>query len=145
MVLCWIALPVFLVLSIFSVKYRRLTKESFECLWRTATLRPCQSSLDQTLRADITARLMKRSPSIARLFYHNYKLLAFIVLVLMIVSTYFTALGIYNYIHYGNCNGAQSTAFCIIDAALGKPAQSSLLPLNTTECMNQTNQTFRGV
>ena len=145
MVLCWIALPVFLFLSIFSVKYRRLTKESFHCLWRTATLRPCQSSLDQTLRADITARLMKRSPALARFFYHQYKLLAFIILVLMLASTYFTAVGIYNYIQYGNCNGADSTAFCAINAALGNPTQPALVPVNTTECLNQTNQTFRGV
>ena len=143
--LCWIALPVFLFLSIFSVKYRRLTKESFHCLWNTMTLRPCQASIDQTLRADITATLMKRSPSLARFFYHQYKLIAFIVLMLMLASTYFTAVGIYNYIQYGNCNGADSTAFCAINAALGNPTQPAFVQVNTTECLNQTNQTFRGV
>lgn len=141
MVLCWIALPIFLFLSIFSVKYRKLTIESFQCLWRTATLRPCQSSLDERLRSDITAKLMKRTPTLARGFYNNYKIISLVILIIMILSTYFTGIGVYNYIKYGNCNGADSTAFCVINAALGKetPKQVTLVNNTSLDCFNQTS------
>lgn len=142
MVLCWIALPVFLFLGLFSVKYRRLARESLECFWRTATLRPCQSSLDERLRSDITGKLMTQTPHLARFFYHHYKLVSVIFLILMLASTYFTGVGVYNYITYGNCNGADSTAFCVINAALGQPTQNRILTnANTSalDCFNQTN------
>lgn len=141
MVLCWIALPVFVFLGLFSVKYRRLAKESFECLWRTAIFRPCKSSLDERLRTDITGKLIKRTPRVARFFYHKYKLIAFIFLILMLASTYFTGAGIYNYIRYGNCNGQDSSAFCIINAARGEQTPPHITTVNKTaaECFNQTD------
>ncbi len=141
MVLCWIALPIFLFLSIFSAKYRRLTIESIQCLWRTATLRPCKSSLDQRLRSDITAKLMKSNPRLAKGFYNNYKTISFLILVVMLISAYFTGAGIYNYIKYGNCNGADSTAFCVINAALGKETPNQATIVNSTQlnCFNQTS------
>lgn len=140
MVLCWIALPVFVFLGLFSVKYRKLAQESLECIWRITTLRPCKSSLDERIRSDITGKLMKRTPKIAKIFYTHYKIIAILVLILMIVSTYFTAVGVYNYIQYGNCNGADSTAFCIVNAALGEKNPPSITSNKSAiECFNQTS------
>jgi hypothetical protein len=117
MVLCLLALPVFAVLSIFSVKYRRLTKDALECLFKTVTLRKCTSGLDDRIRSDITGTFLKYSPKTARFFYKNYKIISWIILILFLLSTYFSAVGVYNYAKYGNCNGAQSTAFCVIKSA----------------------------
>lgn len=140
MVLCWIAVPVFVILGLFSVKYRKLARESIECIWRMTTFRPCKSSLDERLRSDITGKLMKRTPTLAKLFYKHYKLLVVIVVLLMIASTYLTAIGVYNYVQYGNCNGADSTTFCIVNAALGEQTPSSITSNHTaSECFNQTN------
>ncbi|MEK6858534.1 MAG: hypothetical protein AABX53_01320 [Nanoarchaeota archaeon] len=139
MVLCWIALPVFVLLGLFSVKYRRLAKESLDCIWRMTTFRPCRSSLDERLRSDITGTLMKRTPRLARLFYHQYKVISILFLILMIASTYVTGIGIYNYIQYGNCNGADSTAFCVINAALGQQTQTHITANQSAlDCFNQT-------
>lgn len=142
MVLCWIALPVFLFLSIFSVKYRRLTAEALDCIWRTAIFRPCRSNLDERLRSDITGKLIDRNPRLARFFYNNYKLISFIFIALMLVSAYLTGAGVYNYIKHGNCNGADSKTFCVINAALGKQNFNNIVPPNKTslECLNQSLQ-----
>ncbi|MBU0907801.1 MAG: DsbA family protein [Nanoarchaeota archaeon] len=115
MVLCWIALPVFAVLAIFSARYRRLTVESLECLFRTATLQKCQSGLDDRMKSQITGKLLRFSPASARFFYKHYKIISFVLLIVFIWSTYISAVAIYNYIEYGNCNGPDSDGFCILD------------------------------
>ncbi len=124
MVLCWIALPIFALLGIVSAKYRKLTVESLKCIWRTTTLRPCQSSLDEQLRSNITGALMHRWPAGARFFYNNYKFIAVVILILMLASTYFTIQGVYNYWIYGNCNGPNSSALCILSEVLGNSTAS---------------------
>jgi len=124
MVLCWIALPIFAILGIFSARYRRLTRDSFECLFKTMTFRKCQTGLDDKFKSDITATVMKFSPRTAGFVYKNYKLLSWIFLILLVWSTYYTSIGVYNYIQYGNCNGPDSTGFCIFDP-LGENSQIS--------------------
>lgn len=120
MVLCLLALPIFAVLGIFSLKYRKLTKDALDCLFRTVTLRKCTSGLDDRIRSDITGTFLKFSPRIARFFYKNYKIISWIILILFLLSTYYSVEGVYNYVKYGNCNGESSTAFCVIKAAENK-------------------------
>jgi len=115
MVLCLLALPVLLVLGIFSVKYRRLAKDALHCLSRTVTFRKCESGLDDRIRAGITGSILKFSPSIARIVYQNYKLLSWLFVILMVWSAYASSVGFYNYYYYGNCNGPESTGFCLFD------------------------------
>lgn len=115
MVLCFIALPIFAILGIFSLKYRKLAKDSLQCLFKTVTLRKCESGLDDRIRASITGKLMRFSTKGAGFVYRHYKLLSFLVLLLFIWSTYTGAVGVYNYYEYGNCNGPESTGFCILD------------------------------
>ena len=136
MVLCWIALPVFALLGLFSLKYRRLTKEAFYCLSRKIQRRPCTSSLDERIRGDVTGSLMKFSPSIAKGFYKHYKAIVFITLIITILSTVFAVIGIYNYVQYGNCNGKDSSEFCIIDKALNdtKEEKNPLIVLPNISC-----------
>lgn len=124
MVLCLLALPVFAVLSIFSVKYRKLTMEALDCLFKTATLRKCRSGLDDRIKADVTGRMLKYSPKAAGFIYRHYKLLSWIVLALFVWSIYGTSVGIYNYAVYGNCNGPADTGFCMLDPT-GKNSKTS--------------------
>ena len=120
MVLCWVALPVFAVLGIFSVKYRRLAKESLECLFMTATFRKCQSGMDDRIKSQITGRLLKFSPKSARFFYKNYKVISFVILVVFLWSAYASGTAIYNYAVHGNCNGPDSDGFCVLDVDDGE-------------------------
>ncbi len=115
MVLCLVALPIFAVLGIFSVKYRRLTLEALDCLFRTVTLRKCKSDLDNKIKADITGTVLKYSPKTAKFVYKHYKVLSWIILIIFLWSFYVSAVGLYNYINYGNCNGPESIDFCIFD------------------------------
>lgn len=114
MVLCLLALPIFAVLSIFSLKYRKLTKDSLDCLFKTVTLRKCSTGLDDKIRSDVTGTFLKYSPRTARFFYKNYKIISWIILILFLWSIYAGSIGVYNYAKYGNCNGEASAAFCVI-------------------------------
>ena len=115
MVLCLIALPLFAILGIFSLKYRKLAKDSLECIFKTATLRKCESGLDDRIRAGITGRLLKHFPKAAKLLYNNYKIFSWVMLALFVWSIYGSSVGIYNYVEYGNCNGPADTGFCLLD------------------------------
>jgi len=115
MVLCWIALPVFAFLGIFSAKYRKLTKDAFECFYKTTTFRKCESGLDDKIRSDISGTFLKFSPKTAKFVYKNYKLLSWVFVIVLIWSSYVGAVGLYNYLNYGNCNGPTSNKFCLLD------------------------------
>lgn len=115
MALCLIALPIFAILGIFSIKYRKLAKDSLHCLFRTATLRKCESGLDDQIKAGITGRLLKFSPPAAKFFYRHYKLISLLILALFIWSGVEGVAGTINYVKYGNCNGPESSGFCIFD------------------------------
>ncbi len=115
MVLCIIALPVFAILGLFSLKFRKLTMESLECMFRTVTFRRCRSGLDDRIRSGFTGKLMRVNSGLAKVFYKNYKLISWILLIVFIWATYTSAVGIYNYNIYGNCNGPESTGFCLLD------------------------------
>ena len=84
MVLCLLALPIFAILGIFSLKYRKLTKDSLECLFKTITLKKCSSGLDDKIRSDVTGTFLKYSPKTARFFYKHYKIISWIILIIFI-------------------------------------------------------------
>lgn len=115
MVLCLLALPIFAILGIFSVKYRKLTKDALECLFKTVTLRKCESGLDDRIQSSITGMFLKFSPRLAKFFYKYYKIISFLILALFIWSIVISGIGLYNYIQYGNCNGPAAVGFCIFD------------------------------
>lgn len=130
MVLCLLSLPLFAVIGIFSVKYRKLTKDALECLFKTVTLRKCKSGLDDRIKADLTGRVLKFSPKTARIFYKHYKIISWIILVIFLWSFYASSIGVYNYVTYGNCNGPESTGFCMLDPA-GKNSKVSEIDITT--------------
>jgi len=110
-----LALPVFAVLAIFSVKYRRLTLDALDCLFRTVQLKKCDTGLDQKIKASLTGKVFKFSPSLGGFFYKHYKIISWVILILFIWSFFTGSVGLYNYIQYGNCNGPGSTGICIFD------------------------------
>ena len=115
MVLCWIALPIFAVLGIFSVKYRKLTLDALDCMFRTITLRKCHSGLDKRIKAHITGTILKYSPPVAKFVQKYYAVLSWVFVLLFFWSLITGAIGLYNFAQYGNCNGPESTGFCVFD------------------------------
>ncbi|VVC01619.1 Thioredoxin [uncultured archaeon] len=120
MVLCIVALPVFAILSLFSAKYRSLARRAFDCVVRRVTLRPCETGLDEELKASALAGIMRLSPAAAGFVSRNFQAFSFLFTLLFIASIVFTAQGIYNFVVYGNCNGPEG-GFCIYNG-LQNPA-----------------------
>ena len=110
--LCFVALAVFLVLSIFSAKYRPLARRALDCVVKKATLRPCDTGLDEEIKAASISGIMKVSPGGASFLNRHFTAFSLLFTLLFFVSLFFAAQGLYNFVIYGNCNGFEG-GFCI--------------------------------
>ena len=119
MVLCIIAFLVFSVMSIFSAKYRPLARKGLECVLRTVTLRPCETGLDDQIKADLVSALLKRSPDAARLVNRHFVLLSWMFVLITLASFGYMIYGIYNFYLYGNCEGPGAVGACILNDLTG--------------------------
>lgn len=79
-----------------------------------ATLRPCQSRIDQRIKSGVSGKLMKKHPKIAKFTYKNFKTISWIFFIIFVASLVFTVWGVVNFAVYGNCNGPVSNSFCIL-------------------------------
>ncbi|MFA5108220.1 MAG: thioredoxin domain-containing protein [Candidatus Micrarchaeia archaeon] len=117
--LCFVALIVFAILGIFSAKYRALAIEAFGCVGRTMTLRPCESKLDERIKATLVAKTLEHSPPLAKALHKHFALFSLLFTLLFFGSMIYSVAAVYNYWAYGNCNGPNSSAFCVFDAVAG--------------------------
>ncbi len=97
MVLCIIAFVVFSIMSIFSAKYRPLAKKGFECVFRTLTMRPCDTGLDEQIKAEIVSGILKYSPKSARFVNLHFTALSWIFVLLTLGSLVYSAYSVYNF------------------------------------------------
>jgi protein-disulfide isomerase len=118
--ICFIALIVFGILGVFSVTYRKVAWEAFDCVFRKTTFRKCRSNLDERLKSQIIGRLMRKNAKTARVVFKNFEIISFIFTILLIVSMVYSAYASYNFVRYGNCNGP-GEEFCIFDAVIDNP------------------------
>jgi len=126
MVLCFVALFVFGILGIFSAKYRALARGALDCVVRIVTLRPCESKLDERLHAKIVAKLLPVFPAGARAVHKNFQAFSILLVVLFFGSMIYSGVSVYNYWAYGNCNGPNSSEYCVFDAVLGAKGPAGL-------------------
>ena len=119
MVLCIIAFFVLAVMSIFSAKYRPMAKEAFGCVFKTITLKPCDTGMDDRIKAEVVSKVLKVSPTAARLTNRHFTFLSWVFVLLTLVSLAYSAAGVYNFYFYGNCDGPQSTGACILNDLTG--------------------------
>lgn len=119
MVLCIIAFVVFSVMSIFSAKYRPLARKGFECVFRTITMRPCDTGLDEQIKAGLVSGLLKYSPGAAKALNRHFTLFSWIFVLLTVGSLAYAAYGLYNFYAYGNCDGPTATGACILNDLTG--------------------------
>lgn len=104
--LCLAALIVFGILGIFSASHRHLAKEAILCVLRRLAFRPCQAGVGEILKGKIIGWLLRRQSPLAGWAYKHFEILSWIFVILMIVSTVYTARGIYFYARYGTCDPA---------------------------------------
>jgi hypothetical protein len=111
--ICIIALIVFGILGIFSISYRKLAKEAFDCVFRKFTFRKCRTNLDQRLKGQITGKIMRHNVKAGAFVYKKFEILSFIFTILMMASFIYSAYSVYNLIIYDNCNGEQG-GVCVL-------------------------------
>ena len=115
MALCLVALPFLVVLGLFSAKYRQLAKESFRCVFSTITFRPCDASVDQKIRAQVTASLAKTSKPLARFTRKYFTLLSYVFVILSVLTVAYVGYAGVQYYLWGNCYGPDADGFCVFD------------------------------
>src|SRR3989344_7521407 len=115
MVLCIIGIVIFGILGIFSAKYRTYFRESMRCFSRMATLRPCDTDFDNRMKSKIAGKLMARNAAAASFVFNHFRVISWIFVILFAISIALTINGVYNAWAYGNCNGPESGAFCILN------------------------------
>ena len=113
--ICILAMIVFGIMGIFSAKYRIIAKEAFNCVFKKLTFRKCDTGLDTRLKSQITGKFLKVSPRLGKTVYKYFEVFSWIFLILTLASIFFVVKGVYFYAIYGNCNGPNSTQFCIFD------------------------------
>ncbi|KKP31946.1 MAG: hypothetical protein A2312_00305 [Candidatus Staskawiczbacteria bacterium RIFOXYB2_FULL_32_9] len=113
--ICIIALVVFSIMGIFSLTYRNLAKEAFDCVFRRITFRPCNTGFNEKIKSQLVAKLLNKSVFAARIFNKYFEVFSWAFLILMVWSTFYTVRGGYNYYLYGSCNGLNQVGFCALD------------------------------
>ncbi|MEM2954899.1 MAG: thioredoxin family protein [Candidatus Nanoarchaeia archaeon] len=121
--LCFVAMIVFGILSIFSAKYRKYAKEAFKCVFLRATLRPCTSNLNEELRGKILTKLMK-FPKLAKFTHRHFEAISWIFTITFFLSLGYTGYSLYNLAVHGTCDPA--TGHCIF-----VPKNATEIPENT--------------
>lgn len=140
---CFLALIVFAILGIFSASNRALAKEALSCVFTRVTFRPCTTNFREKMKAKLIGKLVNRSEKVARLVNKHFEMLSWAFFILGVVSTIWTAKGVYDYYLYGNCNGLNSTGFCAFDP---KGINSSVSGLNEkcyTKSPTEANVTLK--
>ena len=144
--ICFIALIVFAILGIFSAKYRNYSKEAFDCVFRRLTLRKCETAFDKKMKMKVTGKLMKTSPKVGGVVFKHFELISWVFTALMIISFAYSALGVYNFILYDNCEGPNAIGLCIYNEITGKltngmndpSCESSHCAIHGCDCTDET-------
>ncbi len=124
--ICLIALFVFGILGLFSATHRIYFKEAFDCVFRRVTLRKCNTGFDKKMKSKIMGKLLRKSPKTAKRVYKHFEAISWFFTILMIVSFAYSVDGLYNWYVYGNCNGENTSGFCIFNVANGNNPSISL-------------------
>ena len=110
MVICIVAMVVFSILGIFSVRWRRVAKEAFHCVFRMIQFKPCDVQLEEKIKSKLTTKLMK-IPKLARFIYKNFKIISWIFTIAFFASMFYTLYSLYNLAVYGSCSPGASCIF----------------------------------
>ncbi len=100
---CIFAFIVFLILGIFSAKYRGLAKKAWGCVWIRLTFKTCDISLQDEIRAKLIGSVIVTKPRLARFMDKWLDTVAFIFVTLSIWSLAVVMNSGLNYYIYGTC------------------------------------------
>lgn len=111
---CIIALIILSVLSIFSIKYHRLSREAFDCVFHRITLRPCKTGFDKKIKTSVSSWFLRRNEKIGGFIFRRFEILSWIFVILFFVSGVYATRGIYFYAKYGTCD-PRNPETCVVN------------------------------
>ena len=106
--LCIAAFIVFLLLGVFSLRYRKLAFEAWGCVGKRVTFRPCDSTFSEDVKGMLAGALMKRSSRLGAFVLRWIDLFAWIFVILSIWSLISVMLVGLNLWIYDTCDPAQA-------------------------------------
>lgn len=112
---CIAAFIVLLVLGIVSAKYRKLLKKAWHCVWRKTTLRACDSTFKDELKATLLAPVAVTHPKLVKPLSIAIEVGAWILVITTIVSLYIVLRAGLNLYVYGTCD-TQNASSCSLGA-----------------------------
>ncbi len=125
--ICFIALFVFGVLSLFSAKYRPYARASIDCVFRRLTLRKCNTTLEEQVKSETVAAILPRSPALAKFTNGHWEAISWAFTILMFASLAYSLYGFYNFVQFGSCDPLNPEG-CIYNKLLGQDPNSLVAP-----------------
>lgn len=102
--LCFVGLIVFGILGIFSATHRNTAREALSCIKDRATGSPCSTGFDEKYKAQTINFLMKHNMKLAGFVNRHFRLLNWIIFLIMAFLFVDLVISTYNYLIYGTCN-----------------------------------------
>lgn len=128
--ICFIALFVFGVLSIFSAKYRPFFRASTDCVARRLTLRPCDTTLEEQVKSETVAAILPYSGALAKFTNTYWEAITWGFTLLLFASLAYSLFGFYNFIQFGTCDPTNPNQGCVFGDLTGKNPQSLIAPVS---------------
>lgn len=129
--ICLLSLLVFSILGIFSASHRALAAEAFDCVTSRARNEPCETDLEDRVKASVVGKTLNYSPRAAKVLSRRFELFSWILLTALLLTGAYSAFSLFNYAVYGNCAGAAAQGGCSLESgaslfnstvtAVGKP------------------------
>ncbi|MFB6190446.1 MAG: hypothetical protein ABEJ91_02640 [Candidatus Nanohaloarchaea archaeon] len=110
--ICLTSLVVFSILGIFSSTHRELAKEAFDCVTSKARNQPCETDLEDRVRASVIGRTLEYSPRVARTLRRHFELFSWLFLLTLLVTGAYSVFSLYNLAVYGSCAGQAAQGGC---------------------------------
>lgn len=110
--ICLLSLLVFSILGIFSASHRALAAEAFDCVTRRVKREPCETDLEDRVKASVIGKTLDYSPRAAKVLSRHFELFSWMLLVALLVTGAYSAFSLFNYAVYGNCAGAAAQGGC---------------------------------
>lgn len=116
---CIFAFVVFLILGIFSARYRGLAKKSWKCVGTKLTFRTCDISLKEEIRSQFIGSFIVKYPRFARFMDRWAETIAFIFVALSIWSLLVVINSGINYYVYDTCSPSDPESCTLSSGACG--------------------------
>lgn len=121
---CIAAFIVLALISIFSVKYRKLAKKAWGCTLHRITFRPCDTSFKEETKSKLLSHVANRTPGLVQLADIGIEIASFILVTLTVWSLLVALESGLNIFVWGTCT----------------PNNASSCSLTSETCSIETNQ-----